>query len=758
MISVILYGRNDNYGYNLHKRAALSLNCIAEVLNEADEILFVDYNTPDDFPTFPEAIQDTLTERARELLRVFRVRPFIHDRFKSKTGLLALEPIARNIAVRRSRSSSRWILSTNTDIIFILQRAGALTDLVRGLPRGFYHAPRIEIPEALWESLDRRNPKEIIQNVRDWGWSLHLNEIVFGSEAILYDGPGDFQLFEREDLIKYHGFNEEMLLGWHVDSNIAKRMGLVYGKVGDLGSEVYGYHCDHTRQITTAHSHMRTQNDWRRFVNEVETPALPEQANTWGCVDDEIEEIHLRTNPAQIYVKALKETIGSPLTKPRFSYYTESMFDKVDYDPPHIMPFLADLFVSSSRDLNVAWYAIQTETLSLFARIWQKLGFTGKIFVDESFIDRSLCHRSHVHLAPRDAILVEADVFVFDFATNAVSWQMKADSGDSDHPGLIGMCVGANDALQQTSANPRVILADVDDLRTILMHVIRYERERTNAGKQSRRIISLNAINNRFEGFVCQRIAAAYSPFSGRIRQGFVLPAPPLTPRTVLDCRGAGISMSYQDEGWSHPEDHGTWTDGPRAVLTAKLIGWQADDMILQVKAWPFLVQDRHPSLAVDVMANGMMVGRWTYRYPQDSGGPVVRSVRIPALLLAASLLTVELQIDEPAVPTVMGVHPIDDRRLGLCVSSISFETDKTVLETVLDYAAIADALLRTLLRRIFTAVGSWQRQLLELRRRLWLAAVRGDPAAKRWFMWRLQVFWRRLRGYTTHPPRPDVP
>jgi len=26
MISLILYGRNDHYGYNLHKRAALSLN------------------------------------------------------------------------------------------------------------------------------------------------------------------------------------------------------------------------------------------------------------------------------------------------------------------------------------------------------------------------------------------------------------------------------------------------------------------------------------------------------------------------------------------------------------------------------------------------------------------------------------------------------------------------------------------------------------------------------------------------------------
>src|SRR5271154_3013000 len=76
MISVIVYGRNDAHGYNLHKRAAISLNCIAEMLSHAgDEILFVDYNTPNDLPTFIEAIYDTLTSKAKSLLRVFRVRP-----------------------------------------------------------------------------------------------------------------------------------------------------------------------------------------------------------------------------------------------------------------------------------------------------------------------------------------------------------------------------------------------------------------------------------------------------------------------------------------------------------------------------------------------------------------------------------------------------------------------------------------------------------------------------------------------------------
>src|SRR5687767_15105806 len=120
MLSVILYGRNDSYGYNLHKRAAISFNTIAELLlDDNDEILFVDYNTPDDMPTFPEAIQDTLTQKAKQHLRILRVRPHIHLRYKNLTHLIALEPISRNIALRRSNPHNRWILSTNTDMVFV---------------------------------------------------------------------------------------------------------------------------------------------------------------------------------------------------------------------------------------------------------------------------------------------------------------------------------------------------------------------------------------------------------------------------------------------------------------------------------------------------------------------------------------------------------------------------------------------------------------------------------------------------------------
>ena len=122
MLSVIVHGRNDAHGYNLHKRVALSLNCLAELLVSHDEIIFVDWNTADELPTLPEAIADTLTTHCRERLRVLRVRPHQHRRFARLTHLPVLDAPARNVAIRRARPENGWLLSTTTDAILVPRR------------------------------------------------------------------------------------------------------------------------------------------------------------------------------------------------------------------------------------------------------------------------------------------------------------------------------------------------------------------------------------------------------------------------------------------------------------------------------------------------------------------------------------------------------------------------------------------------------------------------------------------------------------
>lgn len=486
MISVVLYGRNDSYGYNLHKRAALSFNCIAELLTASDdEILFVDYNTPDDFPTFPEAIQDTLTEKAKRLLRVFRVRPRHHARFARRTHLNALEPVARNVAVRRSNPANRWVLSTNTDMIFVPQRGESLTEIAGSLPPGHYGAPRMELPETLWESLDRLDPQGAINAVRTWGATLHLSEIVYGMRPFLFDGPGDFQLIQREDLFAIHGFHEDMLLGWHVDANIAARLAKLHGDAGDLSGRVLGYHCDHTRQVTPAHRRGAIENDWKRFFNKVSDARVPEQADTWGLQGETIEELHLHRPISAVYLSTLERLLPTPLAKPLQTSYTPDTFGRTGYSPEHVLAFLLDLFATQPRDMAVGWFGPEEgRLLKLFRAGWIAMGRIGPVRVYDT---------EAPDLPDSDRIILEiaatADVLVFDFA--------RAD-GSARWERLTNLPVVR--AFQVAAA---------------------IEEQRLRLGKAPRRFVGINAVNNPFEPIFSERINTARTPFSARIRHGF---------------------------------------------------------------------------------------------------------------------------------------------------------------------------------------------------------------------------------------------
>jgi hypothetical protein len=502
MISLILYGRNDNYGYNLHKRAALSLNCMAEILHDDDdEILFVDYNTPDDYPTFPEAIVDTLTDTARRRLRILRVRPRHHARFRDRTHLVALEPVARNVAVRRSNPNNRWILSTNTDMIFVPHGKELLTDIVRDLPDGFYHLPRFEIPESLWETLDRKEPQRILDNLRQWGRTVHLHEIVCIRPEIKYDGPGDFQLILRSDLLRIHGFHEEMLLGWHVDANIAKRLYLIYGRVNDVVDRLFGYHCDHTRQITPAHRHNAIQNDPQTFFDQVTLPEVPAQEHSWGLADEVIEEISLRQSES-VFLKALQATITMPMVAPTRVGYLPESFDRITYDTRHVLPFLIDLLSNYPRDIRVGWYGSNLELLKMFAAAQRAIGYAGDILVD-SGATLGLVRAPFVIFMERAEVVRKADIFVFDF------WSPADDQAPT-----------AFKAMRHAAAP----LMDFRHIISGFRAAVAEERMRqTTPDAVPRRFILINAIHNRFEILANTYIEAARTPFSTRIRQGFLL-------------------------------------------------------------------------------------------------------------------------------------------------------------------------------------------------------------------------------------------
>jgi hypothetical protein len=493
MLSILLYGRNDSHGYNLHKRAAISINAMAELLADPDdEIIFVDYNTPDDLPTFPEAMHDTLTPKAMERLRILRVRPADHAAFAAKTHLVALEPIARNVALRRSNPANRWVLSTNTDMIFAPREKGrSLTDILARQRDGFYHLPRFELPEALWESLDRKDGPGIIGKVRDWGARFHLEEIVHSDHANLYDAPGDFQLALRSDLIGIDGFHEEMLIGWHVDANLAKRMQVLRGKVSSLAKDLAGYHCDHTRQATAVHKRDRVENDVTRFVyNAVHAP-IPSQRETWGLPHATIEETRLSETSASRYINALESALPRPALEIYEARYTADSYNTFDYPAEHVAPYVLDLLSCAPKGIRIGYVGARADMLALIADALGKLDSTATLEPAPSATWLPGVRQS----ADDDLWLAAHDLYIFE----------------------AGETRGAPDSQKVEDARNTRAMFD------LFRRFVQVEDQRqVDRGLAPRRVIAINAIHTYFEVLITNSVAHTTTPYSSRVRHGFV--------------------------------------------------------------------------------------------------------------------------------------------------------------------------------------------------------------------------------------------
>jgi hypothetical protein len=577
MISVILYGRNDAHGYNLHRRAALSLNCLAEGLTNADdEIIFVDYNTPDELPTFVEAIADTLTDRCLGLLRVLRVPAAIHrERFAERTHLIAIEPVARNAGVRRANQSNRWLLSTNTDMVFLPLVDGSLSEICADLPDGFYGLPRFELPEWLWERLPRTDPRTALAEVERLGPRLGLDEPTVSHEWIRFDAPGDFQLVLRSDFVSVDGFNEQMLLGYHVDANFSRRVLLRRGSIESLGDRLAGYHCNHNRVPTIYHGARLVTNDLHRYFYSVDTAELPEQRETWGLPDAAIDEVPLRERVGVEVGDRVAAVIAAE-SSARVSSDAFSSFFDVTYDSGHVLPFVADSLIVSSSDITLGYFGANPVLQRLLEELANDLRMRSMGVADLDQRD-SVDHLARV-----------ADVVVFDL-------------------GIDAALVGGSSASEEHE--PSDIADRFDQVFAALGRFISLERARLGRGEHPRRVVLVNSASAYWDAYVLAHLECSHTSPHSRVRRATVKPVPDKSqagtapaeimlrqirwsargqnaggPIEVPARRGLKVGNLIHfrgfGEGWAVPDAGGIWTRGQRAELAVTLAGGDRDAVL----------------------------------------------------------------------------------------------------------------------------------------------------------------------------------
>ena len=227
--SVILTSRNDNYGGNLHKRTTMALKSLIE---NHDEVIFVDWKTVDGEGVISNIKHDLPQTGKLKYIQV--PKEFLKEKYPHIADYTIIESIGRNIGIRRA--SNDYIISTNIDIVTTPLDDSILKEDV------FYTVPRRDVDESfhlsfndyeslyksLWDNRDGYRPKERFETDDD-KWSL-------------INCCGDYQIGHKNVWNQMKGFEESVLFGCGIDTNVMKKASF-YSDIQVL--DHYVFHLNH---------------------------------------------------------------------------------------------------------------------------------------------------------------------------------------------------------------------------------------------------------------------------------------------------------------------------------------------------------------------------------------------------------------------------------------------------------------------------------------------------------------------------------
>jgi hypothetical protein len=659
MISVILYGRNDSYGYNLAKRAAISINCLSEILAEpGDEVIFVDCNTSNDLPTFVEAIYDTLTHKAKSRLRVLRVRPELHRKIVGPTHLTVVEPHPRNIAIRRSNPENRWILNTNTDVVLLPRPGfGSLNDTARDLADGLYTVPRFELPEALWETFPRTDPAAILEACRELGPGLHLDEVNYSVPENRYDQVGDFQLTPRQALWDIHGFDERMVHGWHCDSNICKRLHLYYGgRTESLAHRLKAYHCDHTRVATANHGFdFKIDNNVQEFVFEVTDPRAAHQAGTWGAANQEVEAVDFARSPAGRYFGAVGRAVGGPQ---QVEYVSDSvgMRDYVSIHPEHVLAYLASDITVYRRPTRFAYIGNHARMLELIARTVPELGFEHPVAYAKAFLKDGAAPKGAVVVEAEDpvaALLANYDFLIFDLSIPREALNGRNVERVTDWPreqryrlGAVARCLEVAAERAGTNGNraPEFMVINANHHlfwnlagQFLLLTATPYA---THVRKGRPRLRE----ERKYRGYLWKQTQDSLRAYFGYGLEDHSIPR--VETGQVVDFSSAGEPGRFKDGDWGAMDAAGSWTDGSCAAVVFRPPPPEEGGMVLKVLVNEVFIGPEEEPIRVAVLLDGARLNGWQFfsRYELVNARAIVQ----PSMLAGKDVCRLEFHVENP--------------------------------------------------------------------------------------------------------------
>lgn len=209
-LSIVLTGRNDNFGGDFNQRLFSALSYNHRLLAEASvdyELVFVEWRPVPGRMLLADLIRQQLPELAPHLM-AYEVDERYHDAFSQNPRLQFHEFIAKNVGIRHALAS--YLLVTNTDIYLSRDVVNIIAkQMLR--PMVLYRATRVDLKS----SLDGTNLDEAV--LMDPRNQAALNVL---KPPYLTNAAGDFLLLDRFSFHSLRGFNEVVRFAKiHIDAN-----------------------------------------------------------------------------------------------------------------------------------------------------------------------------------------------------------------------------------------------------------------------------------------------------------------------------------------------------------------------------------------------------------------------------------------------------------------------------------------------------------------------------------------------------------
>ena len=230
-LSIVVTGRNDDFGGDFNGRFFRSLRFNHERLSEAGvahEFVFVEWRPIQGVPYLASLLAAAFPDIGEDQLRCYVVDPAYHEALSLNPRLQFQEFIAKNVGIRRARG--QFLLTTNTDIF--LSRGVVARLASRSLERGIlYRAVRYDLKSHCdvtrvdWALLEDDRNYDAINAIRP---------------PLFTNASGDFLLLDQDSYHYLRGFNEVYRVAKiHIDGNFCLKAFASRVLLLDIGFPVY---------------------------------------------------------------------------------------------------------------------------------------------------------------------------------------------------------------------------------------------------------------------------------------------------------------------------------------------------------------------------------------------------------------------------------------------------------------------------------------------------------------------------------------